>query len=119
MQSNVSLSTDYSRLYMFVASAPPDGVEIKSSAPPFTKGFDLSVEIDINIVVDLTKIAAVAFSVWLADKLASASRNRRINVAINGKHIPEIEADAVKLITCEVENNAQNDSADGDASGLS
>ena len=81
--------------------------------PPFTKGLDVSVDVTIDIVVDLTKIAVPAFAYWLWSKTSRSSPNRRVDMNIDGKHIPENEADAVKLIAREIQNNA-NDDAEND-----
>ena len=112
MISNVRITTNESRIRLFLGSTLPDGVGIASGAPLITKDFNLDVDVNFDISINLTKIAATAFAAWLASKLKSALSKPGVHVYVNGKQISEDEADTTKLIAYEVDSQARDDDED-------
>jgi hypothetical protein len=85
----------------------PDGViVITPSTALFASGEIMaSVHYDINIIIDVAKISGVIAAAWLARGLRSPKVNTQTRV--NGKNLPDNEADIIKFITQEIESQKQ------------
>lgn len=68
--------------------------------------FNVAVNLDIKLVIDLTKISAMVFAAWFVGRIRG--RNREIEVHLNGKQIPKDETLAIEFIAKEVQGNEQN-----------
>ena len=68
------------------------------------RGFDVSmnVNVDIKIIVDISKIAAIVFAAWVVRHVRKS--NREIDVSFNGKELPKNETEAIEFIANEIES---------------
>jgi len=64
-------------------------------------GFDMSVVIHLDVTLDLTKVAIIAFASWLVRKARAVKGCRHIKV--DGHYFPVDDADAPKLIADKIE----------------
>ena len=60
------------------------------------------VNIDIQIIIDVTEISSIIFAAWLIRSVRASKRNTRTRV--NGKDLPENDADAITFVAKEIEN---------------
>lgn len=107
---DVSINTNLPPLYGFLNSELPEGVKIISEPPLEQRGgpdWNIDVSIDINLVIDLAKIAPYALAAWLVGGARRLKGNHKIN--INGKQIPVDNPDAIELVTKEIENEKKKE----------
>ena len=112
MISDVRVTTNESRIRLFLGQELPDGVRVASGGPLGTKDFNLGIDVNLDISIDLTKIAIATFSAWLASKLTSVLSKPGIQVYVNRKQITENEAEATKLIEYEVDSQSRDNDED-------
>ena len=105
MAFKITVSSGNLRLYRILQSDLPEGVEIVSPPPKETRdwGTAYSADINIEIVVDISVIAKVAFATWLIRACTKRPRgNEKINV--NGKQISVNDPRAIEFVTKEIED---------------
>jgi len=91
----MKIKADIATAHSLLNDPKPDGIIVESAADSATKAFSLSV--NLNITVDLAKIAAPIVSSWILSR-AITSIGRGVNVDVNGKRLPPEEAEASKMI---------------------
>ena len=104
MNKEISITTNNPVLYGSLNINLLDGIKIISE-PPIEKrgiGFDISINFDINIIVDLGKISAYVFAGWLISRTKRLRGNHKIN--INRQQIPVDHPKAIELVTKEIEH---------------
>ncbi|MFH2047042.1 MAG: hypothetical protein ABIK92_18085 [Pseudomonadota bacterium] len=110
INKHISIITNCQALQPYLNSDIPDGVKITSPPPREKRGldFNITVNLDIQLVIDLTKITATALAAWIVKKSLAMKGNHRVN--INGKQISVDGPKAIDLITNEIEEkkNDQN-----------
>ncbi|MEA2014341.1 MAG: hypothetical protein U9N38_03430 [Thermodesulfobacteriota bacterium] len=100
MNKLILISTDQPFLYQRLNGDLPAGVNIISPPPIERRGLG-AVNIDITLTIDLTKIASLAFAIWLCKRLMGS--NRAIDANINRKQIPVDQSKAIDFVKKEVE----------------
>ena len=68
--------------------------------------FDVAVNFDIQLTVDITKISVFAFATWLVNKSRTMKGDHHIN--INGKQISPNNSEAIDFVTKEIECEQSN-----------
>ncbi len=107
----INIKSSSYTLYEDLKSDIPEGMNIELQ--PITMGFKDSapspdqittaLNIDINITIDLTKIAWVSAAAWIAKKYFSVqSKENKLKVRINNREIPIGRDESQKLIDSEV-----------------
>ncbi len=109
MNKEIIISTSQTFLYSFLNADLPEGVNIISEAPIERRGIDwnISVNFDIKLTIDLTKITAFAFATWLFNRIRRPKKEIEIN--INCKQIPIDQTEAIEFIKKEIENKQQEE----------
>jgi len=105
MEKQISITTNLSPLYGLLNSELPEGVLIVSE-PPIERrggpGWDIAINIDIQLVVDLSKIAPYILAVWLINRCRKLPGEHYIN--INRKKIAVDDPKAIENVKTEIEN---------------
>ena len=113
----INIKSSSYTLYEELKRSAPEGVQIELQ--PIKIGFrdhapspdEMAVvlNINVNVAIDLTKIAALAAGTWIAKKYISVrSRENELKVMINEKPIPLGEEKSRKLIEAEIFNSLKN-----------
>ena len=102
MNKQISITTDNPALQGFFSADLPDGVIIISGRPPERRDLDVIVNIEINLVIDLAKIAKVVFVAWLINRARLLKGNHKIN--INSQQISVDDPEAIELVTKEIDS---------------
>ena len=105
MNKEIIVSTNCSVLQPFLNGDLPNGVKINSPPPKENRMHDslsMTVNFDIQLTVDFTKITAYALAAWLVSRSKKMKGNHVIK--INRKEIPADDPKAIELVTNEVEN---------------
>ena len=91
-----------------LSGAAPDGVSVEFTPPLEHRALDVNIAInlDINVIVDISKISAIVFAAWLVGRVRGGKRE--IEVRINGKQLPKNEAEAIEFVTREI-SSQEND----------
>ena len=105
MKRQISITSNSPALHSYLNADLPNGVKIISEPPIERKGIGLDIVINIDIIVDLTKITALACVVWLCNRSRGLKGEHKVN--INDKQIPIDHPEAVELITKQVEHKSQ------------
>jgi len=100
MNKQISITTDNPALHSLLSADLPDGVIIISGLPE-KRDSGVIVNIDINLVVDLTKIATYVFAAWLIKRARILRGNHKIN--IDSQQISVNDPKAIELVTKEIE----------------
>jgi hypothetical protein len=106
MKKKISLLTNIPALYSFLNADLPNGVAIISEPPIEKKDVSFDVNITITLTVDLAKISAIAFGIWLCKRSARIKGKHKVD--INGKQIPIDQPEPEKLIAKEIEDKEQD-----------
>lgn len=103
----LTITTNQPSLYSFLNADIPEGVKITSEPPIERRSIDwnISVNVDINLAIDLTKITALAFALWLFNRIKRPQKE--IEIKINCKEIPVDQSKAIEFITKEIEHEKQ------------
>ena len=105
MKKQISITTNFSPLYGLLNNELPDGVSI-ISVPPIERrggpGWDVAVNIDIQLVIDLSKIAPYVVAGWLIKKCNRLPGKHHIN--INRKQITVDDPKAVESVAYEIDD---------------
>lgn len=104
MKKQLSITTDFIHLHGLLNSEIPEGVSIVSAPPIETRGdpgFGVSVNIDIQIVIDLAKIAPWVVAGWLAKRCNKFPGKHIVN--INRRQISVEDPTAIEHIAKEIE----------------
>jgi len=105
MEKQISITTNLSPLYSLLNSDLPEGVLIVSEPPIERKGgpgWDVAINIDIQLVIDLSKIAPYILAGWLINRCRILRGKHYIN--INRKQISVDDPKAIESVTKEIEN---------------
>lgn len=107
MKNNLVITTDFQHLGELLSSTSPDGVEVNYEPIVESRSFDVNItsNIDVSLVIDLTKITTTVAAAWLLKHL---QRRVDFKIKINGKDWPRIEADAKKLLESEINQKENN-----------
>ncbi|WP_164967614.1 hypothetical protein [Arcobacter sp. CECT 8985] len=104
-------------LYEELKTNSPEGVNIElqpismafKDSVPSPDQITTALNIDINITIDLTKIAYVTAAAWIANKYISVrSKENNLKAIINDREIPIARDESQKLIDCEVRKEVKN-----------
>jgi hypothetical protein len=112
MKNELIITTNQPSLHYFFNADIPEGVKIISDPPIERRGIDwnIIINVDITLAIDLTKITALAFALWLFKHIRRPQRE--IEIKINRKQIPIDQSEAIKFITTEIEHEQKNDDKD-------
>ena len=106
MNKQISITTDNKGLHGFLSAELPDGVRISiSGRPQERRDLGVIVNIDINLVIDLAKIAKygfAGFAAWLINRARLLKGNHKIN--IDSQQISVDDSEAIKLVTKKIES---------------
>lgn len=107
MIKQLSITTNQPALHSFLNADIPEGIKIISAPPIEKRGIDwnIVVNLDINLRIDLTKITAIAFALWLLKRIRRPQKE--IEIKINRKQIPINQSEAIEFITKEIEHEQQ------------
>lgn len=103
MNKELLITTDLPALYGLLNSDLPDGVKLISEPPIERRGgveWNISVNFDIKVTIDLAKIAAPVFAIWLFKRTGILNKK----IYINHKQVPIDEAKAIEFVTKEIED---------------
>jgi hypothetical protein len=108
MNISLTLTTDFPILGSFLSGTAPEGVSVEFSPPVERRAIDVNVTVnlDVNLIIDISKIAGIIFATWLVRSIRD--RKREIEVRINGKQLPKNEAEAIEFVTREI-SSQEND----------
>ena len=101
MEKQISITTDIPALRSFLNADLPGGVKIISGHPPERRDLSFIVNVEINLVVDLAKIAKYVFAAWLINRARLLKGNHKIN--IDSQQISVDDPEAIELVTKEIE----------------
>jgi hypothetical protein len=102
-------------LYQELKYSVPEGVSLELQ--PIKMGFKdaapspdaLTAALNINITIDLTKVAIAVVSAWVAKQYINVrSRETEIKVLINSKEISADKSESQKLIEAELVKESEN-----------
>jgi hypothetical protein len=112
MPKQLIVETNFPPLASALSRSAPLGVVVTSRQPMEKRGIDvnMTINLDVKLLIDLTKISAIVCATWLARSIRRGKPE--IKVRLNGKNIPEDEAAAIKFIAREIGSERQNDRGD-------
>jgi hypothetical protein len=100
----MQIEGDIATTYLLLNDPKPDGVTVEKSGGAF-KAFNVNV----NIIVDLSKISEIVAVSWILAKIALQSRSK---IKVNGQLLPPDDAGARKMIMDAV-HEEQKEKRDG------
>lgn len=83
MKKQISITTNLSPLYSVLNSELPDGVLVVSEPPVERRGsvgWDVAINIDIQLVIDLSKIASYILAGWLIKRCRDLPGKHYVNI---------------------------------------
>jgi len=107
MKKLITISTTHPALYGLLNADTSEGINIISEPPIQKRSIDwnIAVNIDITLTIDLTKITALGFAIWLLNHIGRTKREIETN--INRKQIPVDQREAIEFITKEIDHEQQ------------
>lgn len=106
MQSTITITTDSPHFYSFLKHDMPDGVKIISEQPLQHRGAGVSINVDIQLVIDVAQITPYLVAAWLAPKCLKAIGHCNMN--INRKQLPIDQANAIEFVAKEIEEKKKD-----------
>ena len=108
MKKSIALTTDFPVLGSFLSGTAPEGVRVEFTPPIERRALDINiaVNLDIQLVIDISKIAGIVFAAWLVQSIRG--RKREIEVRVNGKQLPKNQAEAIEFVAREI-SSQEND----------
>jgi hypothetical protein len=106
MKKQISITTNLLPLYGLLNNELPEGVSIISTPPREGRGgpgWDVTVNIDIQLVIDLSKIAPYVFAGWLIKNSNKLPGKHHVN--INRKQIAVDDPKAIEHVANEIGEN--------------
>ena len=109
MNTSIARSTNFTPLGALMNGDAPEGVIVVFTPPIERRDLSVSVNVDLDIklIIDISKIASLVFAAWLVRHVRG--RGREIEVRINGNQIPKNETEAIEFVAREVEKENQRD----------
>jgi len=109
MSTSLALTTSFSPLGALLNGDAPEGVRVLFTPPIERRDISVAVNVnlDIQLVIDVSKIAAIVFAAWLVRSVRS--RGREIEVQINGKQLSKNETEAIEFVAREIEKQRGSD----------
>jgi hypothetical protein len=99
---NILLHTKEQTFLAELREDTPEGMTIIDGGERRVRFDDINANIDISfnieITIDMGKIAIAIALAWIAKKAASRPRDSYINIAVNGKESPINNPDTIKMI---------------------
>jgi hypothetical protein len=102
MRKQTTITTNNPLLHGFLNADTPIGVKIISEPPTERRGVDFGVVINIDFVIELSRISEVLFIAWLIKRSERIRGKHTVN--INNKQIPIDDPEAIELIAKEIED---------------
>ncbi len=104
MLKEIVINSNFQHLGSLLESDIPEGISVVPSGASVIErrnlDFNVVVNVDVKLIIDVGKISSVVAAIWLAKKFA---KNRKFKIGVNGNAIPENEAETIKLIKQEIE----------------
>ena len=103
----IAFTTDSQYTQAALQANAPNGVSFASVSPVSNLKFDMAVNFDVKIVIDLSQITIYAFALWLVSRAAIMKAKATIN--LDGNQISEDEVAAVKLISNKIKEQQSDE----------
>ena len=103
--TTLRITTNCDVLPAALESDIPDGVRVISGPIMRQRGFDVHVNLDFSIVIDVAKVAPFVVAAWFLRHVKQFKRTP--TVYLDGKELPQLEDEATKMIQDAVEQKKE------------